>query len=204
MADDILASDTISHVERPSLNFTWPQFCTAIVFMRFYILNIFRRGFIITCSDKSTVAFIVPVLITLIQVKYQGIEKTPFITYSKTMNVAVFSSLIYYYLAYGAKLSFDLHGNPPTYAFHCMVFFGNTAVASLTSIFFPDSIRPFLYLLCVLISAGEFLYWVYQRDEHIFTRRIYRFLINPWRWLLAYFSMEHTHILPRYVITNLQ
>ncbi|KAL2506226.1 Uncharacterized protein Adt_21847 [Abeliophyllum distichum] len=163
------------------------------------MLNIFHRGFIITARDQGTVVFIVPVLGTLMQVKYQGIEKNPFITYSKTMTVAVITLLLYSYLAYGAKLRFDLPDNPPTYDFHCMVFFGNTAVASLTSIFFPDSIRPFLYLLCVLISAGEFLYWVYRRDEHIFTRRIYRFLINLWRSLLAYFSIEHTHILPRYV-----
>ncbi|KAL2506224.1 Uncharacterized protein Adt_21845 [Abeliophyllum distichum] len=199
MADEIIARIQNLVEQYPPLNFTWQQFCTAIVFM----LNIFHRGFIITARDQGTVVFIVPVLGTLMQVKYQGIEKNPFITCSKTMTVAVISLLLYSYLAYGANLKFDLHGgNPPTYAFHCMVFFGNTAVASMTSIFFPDSIRPFLYLLCVFISAGEFLYWVYQRDEHIFPRRIYRFLINLWRWLLAYFSMEHTHILPRYVIPN--
>ncbi|CAA2978387.1 Hypothetical predicted protein [Olea europaea subsp. europaea] len=198
MADNMLAriQNQVVHTRNPSLDFmNWAHVCTTIVLVRSYMLNILHRGFIITSNDKRIVSFIVPVLITLMQVKYQSVDKTPFITHSKTMNGAVFSILMYSYFAYGAKLRFDLHGNPPTYAFHFMVLFGNMAVASLASIFFSDSIRPVLYLLCVLISAGEWLYGVYNRDEQIFWRKISGFLINIWKWLLAYFSAENTDIL---------
>ncbi|CAA2984037.1 Hypothetical predicted protein [Olea europaea subsp. europaea] len=93
-------------------------------------------------------------ILHILHVKNNGMDKSPFITHSTTMYTAIISFLIYAILAYGMNLrSQNLHGNPPPYPFHCMVFFGNTEVASQASIFFPDSVRAFLYVLCVVISG---------------------------------------------------
>ncbi|CAA2953661.1 Hypothetical predicted protein [Olea europaea subsp. europaea] len=189
----------------PSLNFmTWAQFRAAYVYIRFQILYILHIGFTIT-SDGKSVEFIVLMLLAFLQVKNNGIDKSSFITHSTTMYMAIISVLIYAFLAYGMNLrSQDLQGNRPSYPFHCMVFFGNTAVASLASIFFPDSIRPVLYVLCVLISGGELLYWVYRREEHIFMRHIRRFFNTLWTWSFRYISMGQRDILPRFVIHSSQ
>ncbi|CAA2953663.1 Hypothetical predicted protein [Olea europaea subsp. europaea] len=209
VVDNILAKFEIQAVHTtgrlPSLNFmTWAEFCAAIVYIRSQILYILHIGFTITSNDK-TVEFIVLMLLAFLQVKNNGIDESPFITHSMTMYTAIISFLIYAFLAYGMNLrSQNFHGNPPLYPFHCMAFSGNTVVASLASIFFPDSIRPVLYVLCVLISGGELLYWVYQREEHIFMRHIRRFFNTLWMWSIRYFSMEQTDILPRFVIHNSQ
>ncbi|CAA3028894.1 Hypothetical predicted protein [Olea europaea subsp. europaea] len=200
--------DPMAHATReiPSVNFIWAQFRAATILMRSHILYIFHRGFIMTSNGKS-VELSVPALLAFLQVKYQGIDKNPFLTHSKTMHMAIFSLLMYIFFAYGANLRFVMHDKPPsssTYPFHCMVLFGNTAVASLASIFFPDSIRPVLYVLCVLISTGELLYWVYQREEHIFMRHIHRFFNALRRWLFNYFPTDQTDILPRSIINSLK
>ncbi|CAA3032005.1 Hypothetical predicted protein [Olea europaea subsp. europaea] len=222
MPDKILArfENPVATRGMPSLNFvTWAQFRAAYVYIRFQILYILHIEFTITSNGK-TVEFIVPTLLAFSQVKNNGIDKSSFITHSTTMNMAIISVLIYAFLAYGMNLrSQNLQGNPPSYPFHCMVFFGNTAVASLAFIFFPDSIRPVLYVLCVLISAGELLHWAYRREEHIFMRHIRRFFntlwmwsmrhirrfVNTlWMWSFRYLSTEQTGILPRFVIHNSQ
>ncbi|CAA2957016.1 Hypothetical predicted protein [Olea europaea subsp. europaea] len=207
MADNILARfgnpvarTTTTRGMHPFNSMTWARFCAAGV----YILYILHIGFTIT-SNGQRVEFVVPTLLAFLQVKDNGMDKSSFIAHSTTMHTAIISFLIYAFLAYGMNLMpQNLHGNAPPYPFHCMVFFGNTAVASLASIFFPDSIRPVLYVLCVLISAGELLYWVYQGEEHIFMRHIRRFFNTLRRWLFDYFPLEQTDILPRFIINNLQ
>ncbi|CAA2998697.1 Hypothetical predicted protein [Olea europaea subsp. europaea] len=195
MADNILARIG-NLVAIPSLNFiTWAQFRAAGVYIRFQILYILHIGFTITSNGKS-VEVVVPTLLAFMQVKNIGIDGGPFVAHSTTMSMAIISFLIYAFLAYGMNLrSQNLRDNPPPYPFHCMVFFGNTTVASLASIFFPDSIGPALYVLCVLISAGELLYRVYEREEHNFMRHIRRFFNTLKRLLFNYFPMEQRDIL---------
>ncbi|CAA2953662.1 Hypothetical predicted protein [Olea europaea subsp. europaea] len=216
VVDNILAKFEIPvvHTTRrvPSLNFmTWAEFCAAIVYIRSQILYILHIGFTITSNGK-TVEFIVLMLLAFLQVKNNGIDVSSFITHSMTMYTAIISFLIYAFLAYGMNMrsenfhskppQYHFHIKPPQYPFHCMVFSGNMVVASLASIFFPDSIRPVLYVLCVLISGGELLYRIYQREEHIFMRHIRHFFNTPWMWSIRYFSMEQRDILPRFVIHN--
>ncbi|KAL2559220.1 Uncharacterized protein Fot_04188 [Forsythia ovata] len=87
-------------------------------------------------------------------------------------------------------------------AHHCMLWFGNSAVASLVSFFFPDSIRPVLYVSSVLLSSAEFLQWGYRRimedhrGLHILTRRINQFFIGILGSLLPNSFMDQRHLLP--------
>ncbi|KAL2559534.1 Uncharacterized protein Fot_04273 [Forsythia ovata] len=87
---------------------------------------------------------------------------------------------------------------------HCMLWFGNLVVASLVSIFFPDSIMPVPYVSSVLLSAAEFLQWGYRRimedhiyrGSHVLRRRINLFFISTIGSLLPNSFMEQRHILP--------
>ncbi|KAL0388004.1 UNVERIFIED_CONTAM: hypothetical protein Sradi_2682200 [Sesamum radiatum] len=154
---------------------TFPRFPT-YVFANFsqglfavYLINSFNQG----------TAWIIPVLLTFLQLKYQGNDRqTPFTTHSKTMNVAVCSSVVYY-LAYLVQLRFSLHLRLAVFVNHCLECSSYASVASLASVLLPDSATPFLYGLFVMLPASELLHWFY--NKYCRGRRIPRFLINLWR-----------------------
>ncbi|KAF7138879.1 hypothetical protein RHSIM_Rhsim07G0111500 [Rhododendron simsii] len=110
-------------------------------------------------SCHTVLAFIVPVLLSLLQIKYQGNQISPFETHPISMVISV-ASLLLYCLGYHAKSRW------PTYALvvsRGMVVFGSLSVVSLASILFPYSFGPVLYFLHVLFSAAEvpnLLKWV--------------------------------------------
>ncbi|KAK4425029.1 hypothetical protein Salat_1696500 [Sesamum alatum] len=144
--------------------------------------------YLINSFNQST-AWIIPVLLTFLQLKYQGNDQqTPFTTHSMTMNVAVYSSIVYY-LVYCVQLRFTLHVRLAGFVNHCLVWSGYASVASLASVLLPDSARPFLYGLFVMLPASEFLNWFYNKYCK-------RFLVIIWR-VLANSSGELTLTLPR-------
>ncbi|KAI8546616.1 hypothetical protein RHMOL_Rhmol07G0132900 [Rhododendron molle] len=90
-------------------------------------------------SCPTVLAFIVPVLLGLLQIKYQGNQISPFETHPISMVISV-ASLLLYCLGYYAKSRW------PTYALvvsHGVVVFGSLSVVSLASILFPYSFGPF-------------------------------------------------------------
>ncbi|KAF7138416.1 hypothetical protein RHSIM_Rhsim07G0111400 [Rhododendron simsii] len=113
-------------------------------------------------SCHNVLAFIVPVLLSLLQIKYQGNKISPFETHPISMEISV-ASLLFYCLGYHAKSRW------PTYALvvsRGMVVFGSLSVVSLASILFPDSFGPVLYALFVLFSATELVKlfkWVHRK-----------------------------------------
>ncbi|KAF7137791.1 hypothetical protein RHSIM_Rhsim07G0111700 [Rhododendron simsii] len=113
-------------------------------------------------SCHTVLAFIVPVLLNLLQIKYQGNQLSPFDTYPISMVISV-ASLLLYCFGYHAKSRW------PTYALavsRVMVVFGSLSVVSLASSLFPDSFGPVLYTLFVLFSAAELLMqfkWVHRK-----------------------------------------
>ncbi|KAF7139433.1 hypothetical protein RHSIM_Rhsim07G0111900 [Rhododendron simsii] len=113
-------------------------------------------------SCHTVLAFIVPVLLSLLQIKYQGNQISPFETHPISMVIFV-ASLLLYCFGYHAKSRW------PTYALvisHGMVAFGSLSVVSLASILFPNSFRPVLYFLYVLVTAAELLKllkWVHRK-----------------------------------------
>lgn len=112
-----------------------------------------------TSSHHGVLAFIIPVLINLIQLKYQGNQTSPFATHPKSTGFAVVSLLLYC-LAHDAEARAisSVPSRPrPTYSWipaRAMAVFGSLSMASLASILFPDSLGP---MLCLLWLAGDLL-----------------------------------------------
>ncbi|KAK4421538.1 hypothetical protein Salat_2104400 [Sesamum alatum] len=166
--------------------FAFPTHSFPAVFtMASHLVDLFHHRY--TDVFHRGVSFVIPVLVALLQLKYQGNQETPFATHPKTMGVAV-STCLLYYLAYNAQLQPCIRRFSPACVGvlrHCMVVFGDLSVASMASVFFADSVRPFLYVLFLLLPAGELLYWVYLRlfvegseELEVDIRQIRWFLIN--------------------------
>ncbi|GMP95758.1 hypothetical protein CsSME_00044681 [Camellia sinensis var. sinensis] len=160
----------------------------------------FSQGLHSSASCHVVLAFILSVLLSFPQLKYQGNKDiSPFDTHPTSMRVAIASFLLYCF-AYDAKLrSFENHRHQ-TYAFivcRGMVNFGWLAVVSLPSILFPNSLGPPLYFLYILFLAGELLHrrlqmlwnWVYQ----IIVNRVPLMLPNR----LTTYSLSNTGGVPR-------
>ncbi|KAL8479481.1 hypothetical protein ACS0TY_026397 [Phlomoides rotata] len=117
------------------------------------ILHFTRLQFL--SSRLNHTISIIALLIAFLQLKYQGNDKTtPFSTHPAAMLVAV-SCTTAYYVAYITLLMF------PTFAsisHQCLIVSCNVLVASLASVVFPDSVRPFVWAVFVLISATGLLY----------------------------------------------
>ncbi|KAF7149213.1 hypothetical protein RHSIM_Rhsim03G0061900 [Rhododendron simsii] len=106
---------------------------------------------------RAIYEFVLPVLISFLKLKYQGLDSTPFETHPKTMFVSI-ASLLLYSLAcdYELRLISSMR-TPPAYANVLLcgaVVLGSLPLVSLASVIFPDRIRPVLFLLYVLFSAG--------------------------------------------------
>lgn len=100
--------------------------------------------------------FIVPLLAQLLEVKYEGKAASPFETHPKTMLFFILC-LLAYCVVYGIELRFSSASQSSIYA-HAMVLFGSLSLASIASIFFPDSVRWVLYLVYIMLCMGQILY----------------------------------------------
>ncbi|KAI3459796.1 hypothetical protein Pfo_016459 [Paulownia fortunei] len=120
--------------------------------------NIFPR-----LNFNEIIFFIIPTLVNFLQLMYQSSDKNPFATHPNTMGIAVCASSICY-LACSGQLTFSVGRFPAACVCrHCMVWSGNVSVASLASMFAPDSVRPLLYAVSILLSASELLHLLYKR-----------------------------------------
>ncbi|GMP95753.1 hypothetical protein CsSME_00044676 [Camellia sinensis var. sinensis] len=117
-----------------------------------------------SASCHAVLAYIVPVLLCFLQIKYQKKDIFPFDTYPKSLAVSI-ASMLLYCSAYYAELkssSYKDHRYWQTYACHGTVVIGWLGLVSLASILLPDSVGPLLYFLYILFLAGEFLgRWLY-------------------------------------------
>ncbi|PSS11554.1 Serine/threonine-protein kinase [Actinidia chinensis var. chinensis] len=125
--------------------------------------------------------FLIPVLVNFVKLKYQGTDTCAFETHRKTMILAAASFLLY---CLALSRGFRSGG----------AFLGWLSSLSLASVLVPVSIRPVLFLLCVMFAAGELLkckivqvvwYWLRQRmrGNTVHGRRIGRALIGPSRFV---------------------
>ncbi|KAL2242410.1 UNVERIFIED_CONTAM: hypothetical protein Sindi_0359000 [Sesamum indicum] len=163
---------------------TYPAVFTTVSHLvhLFHLLytNVFHQGS----------SLVIPVLLAFLQLKYQGNQENSFATHPKTTGLAV-SAFLLYYLAYRVQLRpWAFRFSPACVGVlrHCMEGFVDLSMASMASLLFPDSIRPFLYVLFLWLPAGELLYWLYRKlfvegnDEfEVYTRQIpviRRFLRN--------------------------
>ncbi|KAL0458840.1 UNVERIFIED_CONTAM: hypothetical protein Slati_0511200 [Sesamum latifolium] len=127
--------------------YSFPGTSAAVFTMVSYLVDLFHHRY--SGVFHQGVSFVIPVLLVFLQLKCQGNQETPFATYPKTMGVAV-SACVLYYLAYRAQLQPCVRRFSPACGGvlrHCMVWFVDLSVASMASVFFADSVRPFLYVL---------------------------------------------------------
>lgn len=108
-------------------------------------------------SCLKILAFIMPVIVNLIQLMYQKNDNSPFQTHPTTILVGVFSLLVCAF-AYGVEMTFT-RGLSPTCT--CIVLglvklFGSLSLASLTSLLFPNWVRPIVYFIYVVLPLAEF------------------------------------------------
>lgn len=116
-------------------------------------------------SCHSILVFTIPVILSFLTLKYAGQDTSPFQTHPKTMRFSI-GCLLLYCLACGAQLRFSspLH-QPPTYANacgRCMEWFGSMLLASLASIFFPDSVQWVFFMFYAILCMGDLLYTLLQ------------------------------------------
>ncbi|KAL7256301.1 hypothetical protein ACSBR1_010262 [Camellia fascicularis] len=113
-----------------------------------------------SASCHTVLTFIVPVILTFLQIKYQGkTDTTPFDTYPKSLGVSI-TSLLFYCFTYYAELessSYEHLRRCQTYARHGTVVFGWLSLVSLVSTLLLDSVGSLLCLLYILFFAGKFL-----------------------------------------------
>nr|GLL43067.1 hypothetical protein A4A49_63750 [Ipomoea trifida] len=140
-----------------------------------------RRGFIamqhqpgVATSFLSLFGFAFSAILNFLQLKYQGTDQPdPFQTHPRTMLVAVSSLLIFCFI-YGLNQRFSSHSlyrSCEDIVCIATVFFPLLSLLSTASVLFPDSVRPVLYVLCVLISAGECLQWIFQKIKNQLRER---------------------------------
>lgn len=127
--------------------------------------NIAQQALTSPSSRHVILVFIVPILVNLIEVKFEGKSYSPFETHPKTMMVAIVSLLLYC-LTYGAELAFS--PQLPTSKFSrvlcCfMSLFGSFSLVSLASILLPDCLQFVLYTACILLSMGEYLHGIIKK-----------------------------------------
>lgn len=121
-----------------------------------FTINYLLQGRLSPNSCHAVLAFILPLLVAFLALKYVGKVVTPFETHPKTMQFAI-GSLLVYCLAYGAQLS--VQSSIYVNAFgRFMELFGSLSMASLASIFFPDPAQWAFFASCTIFWAGDFLY----------------------------------------------
>ncbi|KAL2253100.1 UNVERIFIED_CONTAM: hypothetical protein Sindi_0104700 [Sesamum indicum] len=134
---------------------TYPAVFTTVSHLVHLNADVFHQGF----------SLVIPVLLAFLQLKYQGNQETPFSTHPKTTGLAV-SAFLLHYLAYRVQLRpWARRFSPACVGVlrHCMEGFGDLSMASMASLLFADSIRPFLYLLFLCRPAVELLWWLYLK-----------------------------------------
>nr|GMD29419.1 hypothetical protein A4A49_63750 [Ipomoea batatas] len=110
-----------------------------------------------TDSDiLKIISFAFTVILSLVQLKFQNEEQKngAFQTHPKTSNFAVISLLMYCFLLVMLR-SFCSHH---IYIARAALFFALLSLLSIASLLFPDSARPALYILCILLSVANWRY----------------------------------------------
>lgn len=112
-------------------------------------------------SPHAILAFFIPVIFNLIEIKCQCKGNSPFDTNPISIWFSI-SCLLSYCFLHGIELSFSRHlqnsSNYSTALQFTTSLFGSLLLASLASIIFPDKIKPVLYTFYVLLLMGYILH----------------------------------------------
>ncbi|BFG22087.1 hypothetical protein CerSpe_083610 [Prunus speciosa] len=120
----------------------------SFVFTSNLLLINLARQYLPAASTHSILAFIVSVLVALIQIKFPGISmlSSPFETHRTTTMVAIVS-LLAYSSAVAARLRFPTYS--PTNFLLAIMFSALLSVASLISLLVPDSWHHIPYVIFI-------------------------------------------------------
>ena len=172
-----------------------PSFNVAFIAIR----NHFQQEQLMANSFHVIFAFITPLVLNLLGLRYHGNPITPFDTQPITMMVGI-SCLLAYCLAYGFEMKCHVSRlsptHQPTLLRRSMVLFGSLSLASFVSILFPDSVQLTLLGLYALLVMGLQLHaqvrifwnWIVQRIIPKFFRAratSMRQRSNTAHWLVA-------------------
>ena len=108
-------------------------------------------------SILALLSFIVPVLLDLVDLKFEKEAHSVFEAHPTTTKLGI-ASLLAFVLAFELMLIFHTCRLPTTCAAllsTTMVFSASLSLASLASLLFPDALRPHLYVLYALLSLGN-------------------------------------------------
>ncbi|KAL6322433.1 hypothetical protein AAG906_008088 [Vitis piasezkii] len=158
-----------------------------------------------TNSILALLTFILPVLLALLDLKFQNEPNSVFQAHPKTIKAAV-ASLLVFALAVGIDFTFHSSHLSRTCAAvlrTSIVCSGSLSLASLASLLFPDSWRPLIYLIYVLLSLGslhrlvrKWCEWVHQeimdKLQTLFTR------MQQWHVRRSPATLPLTNMDPRY------
>ncbi|BFG22086.1 hypothetical protein CerSpe_083600 [Prunus speciosa] len=146
----------------PDIHSQRPQAITlhvhnSFVFTSNLLLINLARQYLPDASIHSILAFIVPVLVALIQIKFPGISmlSSPFETHRTTTMVAI-ASLLAYSSAAAARLRFPTYS--PTNFRLAIMFCALLSIASLLSLLLPDSWHhvPYVIFIFYYLIAKDF------------------------------------------------
>ncbi|RVW86595.1 hypothetical protein CK203_045618 [Vitis vinifera] len=119
----------------------------------------------------ALIAFVDPVLIKLIDLKFQKEVDSVFEAHPIT-TMMFFASLLVFVLTFGIELTFHSSHLSPTCAAllrTAMMFSGSLSLTSLASVLLPDALRPLLYAFCAFLSLAnlhnlvrKWYHWVHR------------------------------------------
>ncbi|XP_034709607.1 uncharacterized protein LOC117932461 isoform X1 [Vitis riparia] len=124
-----------------------------------FINNVQQPNFMPTylTAILALVAFFVPALLDLIDLKFQKEANSVFEAHPITTMMA-FATLLAFVLAFGIDFTFhSSHFSPICAALlrTAMMFSGSLLLASLASLLLPDALRPFLYVFYTFLSLAN-------------------------------------------------
>ena len=124
-----------------------------------FINNVQQPSFMPTylTAILALVAFFVPALLDLIDLKFQKEGNSVFEAHPATTMMA-FATLLAFVLAFGIDFTFRSSQFSPICAAllrTAMMFSGSLLLASLASLLLPDALRPFLYVFYAFLSLAN-------------------------------------------------
>lgn len=175
MADAVQSSLTIHHRLLNSIFFPPRQLPVNITY------NILNRNVAQEhhgTNSHTIIAFIIPVLLNFIEVKYQGTSNSPFETHPLATIIAV-TSLLAYSIACTAELRFSHHLSPICAQIFQSIksMLSSLSLASLASILFFDVVQHILYIIYTMLLVVE-LYDPVNKLYHWIHQKVVRKLIS--------------------------
>ncbi|CAI9095688.1 OLC1v1031684C1, partial [Oldenlandia corymbosa var. corymbosa] len=111
-------------------------------------------------SQACKFAFVLTVLVNLVQIKYQGQTDSPFEIHPKTMFLFIVALLLYYCIPSSPHA--PKHATSDIYfdEFGAMskVICASLCLASLLSLLLPESLSPLVFSLSIVFSLGQILF----------------------------------------------